>query len=435
MVIKDAKKYDSEGPVWKKNKTKKSTRNPLIVIIDDDDDDDPQFGLPITVEGGKKKHVVEGNSSNPKKKKKKKLDSKLKNGAFADLPDTTQSSSDLESVKEAEKPPKALKKKRERGHHCKRESSPEIPSQGQTTDCVETSFLVKKCKTSILEPCAGSSGYSSKRKKKQPTLACSLIQSQAEDDYSKKDLPPTMKMISHQTMLSDRKPALVQGAVSKGESKDICCFASADGPETRNGVWEKGSANPTHELQEQNNCKQDHKDTAHISKKKRQRTEQEGKKKWKKKKKKKLKEEVDFLLEWAGKQEDHPAVSTETPQSEEKRKKTDLIQNSEGKIKGHKRKKSHTKVANNSPGLVEENKDAFAWEGKAAAIERAKKKAKKAKKKAKKERDAAVRLESSRFLENSSQQCCATKRKAKKTEGAEEEPRPKQAKIKKGEKV
>ncbi|XP_060116481.1 lysine-rich nucleolar protein 1 [Heteronotia binoei] len=426
MVIKDAKKYSSEGTTQKKNKTKKASRNPFVII--DGDDDDAQFGLLTKARRGEKKHLVVGNGSNvkkkKKKKKKKKLDSKLlKNAAFADLPITAQSSSDLESIKEAENPPKALKKKRKRGLSCKQESDPEIPSQGQTTECLEANFLVgKRRKRSVPETRGGNNGCSPKRKKKKHKLACSLIPSHAEDDYSKKDLPPTMKMISHEMTPSGRKPTLIQAAVSTGESKCVCCFTSMDSQETRNGGLEKGTADPIDELQEENNCKQDHKEITaskiHISKKRRQVTEQEVHKK--RKKKKKLKEETDFHLTSAGSQENHPAVSTETlwkTKAEEKMRKIDLIQNSKGDSKGH---KIYTKVANNYPALLEDNTDAFDWEEKAVAIKRNKKKAKKPKKRL----DPAAGLKS--------KQCAATERKAKKREGPEraEEPSSKQAKLK-----
>nr|XP_056722460.1 lysine-rich nucleolar protein 1 [Euleptes europaea] len=420
MIIKDAKKYNFEGAVQKKNKTKRATRNPLVTI--DGADDDTQFSIPSKPKRGKKKRPVEGNNSNQKKKKK--LNSNLKNSACMDLPITIQSSSGSESIEEAEKSPKALKKKRKRGLSCKPESGPEIPNQGQTTECQEANFLVgKKRRRNVPDTCGGDGGYNTKRKKKKKRkLSCSLILSHAEDDHSKKDLPPTMTTISHEMMLSDRKHALIQNAVSKGESKHICCLVSTDSRGTRNGVLERVTADSTYEVQEENN----HKDTAHILKKRKQVKEQKGKKKLKKKKLKE--EEGDFVLTSAGNQENHPAETRWKTKSGKKKEKTDLIQNSEGDSKGLKKKKICTRVANSYPDLLEGDEAAFDREGKAAAAAR---RAKKKAKKSKKERDRAARLESSSFREKSDKLRATTKRKARKSEGAEEEPVSKQAKIKK----
>ncbi|XP_077173271.1 lysine-rich nucleolar protein 1 [Paroedura picta] len=412
MVVKDGKKYNSEDTVQKKNKTKKAIGNPLIVIIEDDD---AQFGLSTKAQEGKKKHPVEGNGSSPKKKKKKKKDSKLKNKALVSLPITIQSSLDLESVKETENPTKMLKKKRKQGLSCKQKSSPEIPSQ----ECLVADFLIcQKCKNT----CGGSDGCCTKRKKKKHKFASSLVPSHAEGDYSKKDLLPTMKTISHELMLSDRKPAVTQDGVSKGESKHFGYLTSTDSRETRNELLEKGTADPTHKLQGENDCKEDHKGVPRISKKRRQVTEQEGKKKWKKKNKLKEEEEVGGLLTSADNQQSHSAVSTETLQKTKSEEK--MSQNPKGDSKVHKKKKICAKVADSHTDVLEDNKDAFGWEGTAAAIKRAKKKAKKSKK----ERGPAARLE------DSSKQCDATKRKAKKrkrAEGAEEEPSSKHVKRKK----
>ncbi|XP_054849530.1 lysine-rich nucleolar protein 1 [Eublepharis macularius] len=418
MVIKDAKKYNAEGAVQKKNKIKRATSNEPVVIIDDD-------ALPTKTKGKKKKRSVEENNSYLKKKKKKKLDCKLNNAACIDFPIIMQSNSDSESIKETEKQPKVLKKKRKRRLYCEQES---IPSQGQSTESQEVCVLAgKKRKRHVPDTCGGDSEYNTKRKKKKKhKLACSLILSQAEDDYSETDLSATVKTISHEMRLSDRKRTLVQNAVSKGQSRIICSIISVDHRGTSSRILKKGTADPICELQEENYCKQDQKDIARMLKKRREVAEPK-----KKKSKKKLKkEEVDFLLTSVGNQENHP-VSTHTlwkTKSEEKQEKTNQIQNSKEDRKGLKKKKIYAKVANNCSDLLEGNKDVFDWEEK-AAIKRAKKKTKKSKK----ERDQAARLENCSFQENSGKQH-NTKRKAEKSKGSkehEEEPISKQAKIKK----
>ncbi|XP_048348905.1 lysine-rich nucleolar protein 1 [Sphaerodactylus townsendi] len=415
MIIKDAKKYSSEETGQKKNKPKRATRKPLVII---EDDDETQISLPSRAKGGKKKRSAEGN--NPKERKKKNWKSTLENAASIDLPIVTQSCSDSKSINEAEKLPKALKKKRKR-HSCRQDGNPELLSQGQTTECQEANLLVgKKRRRNVADTCVEFTASPTKRKKKKKCkLAGSVSPSHGEDDYSRNYLSPTMETVSRERMLSDRKQTLIQTAGSKGKSRPMCCLASTDSHGPRNGVLKRVAADP---VQEENSCKRDHKDTAHILKKKRQATEQ------KKKRKKRPKEkEVDSILTSVGDQENHPAKPLRKTKSEGgKQEETGLIQNSEGDRKSLKKKKIYPKVTDHHPPLAEDNEDACDREEKAAA-KRAKKKAKKSKK----EQDQEVELKNGHLRERKEKQRDATKRKSGRSEGPEETPSSKQAKVKK----
>lgn len=409
-------KNQAKKAIQKRNKIK-STIYPggQTVIVLDDDEVEPK----VKKKKKKKGKRLEKEKAADEGRTKKKKHSNLKKGC-ADYPLGVESSSDLRSLKEAEKiiieSSSDSESRKETGKACKifkkkgqgkQGGTRNVPNEDQSEAFEEIHSLSRKIsKRTVLVSDGDDQDFAPKKKKKRKH------QPDCEDsgDKSQKPFSKRPKLTTQEgELLREHKRGPVfpnttrDCEVVKKKHKGSCSLASVDGQGSRNGIEGDGKARTVSRLKQESGCQeralscgQHHENGADNE------TIQKKEKKKKKKKRKENLEAEDVVL-----LADHEGGDSENGGIED-------IPNLDLERGGHvkKKKKMRTQSENVCPINVEDIRGPTS--GKEAPVERVKKK----KKKAKKDRGVQVHNNHCGFMEDLSELCVEkdTKTKSSKEE-------------------
>nr|XP_020658639.1 lysine-rich nucleolar protein 1 isoform X1 [Pogona vitticeps]XP_020658641.1 lysine-rich nucleolar protein 1 isoform X3 [Pogona vitticeps]XP_020658642.1 lysine-rich nucleolar protein 1 isoform X1 [Pogona vitticeps] len=381
MAIKDSKKNISQEAVQKTTKVKAAAGNEMITIEDDEDDESEGFShLQSSSKVKKKKHLEKQKYPDQKgTKRKKKKASELKNGACANLPIITESSTESESLTDSRKIPEMVKKKGDRKRSCEREGDYEVACEGLPEEQQGTNFLIKLArKRTVSASNRDDVTFITKQKKKKKARkkgrhTCPLMShiGDTEDEFPE-EISSKPKVIFQDTVFSGREKGRTSVRNCAGDivrkKKAAFCLKSVDSQEGSNDILEEGLASTeSHFNQGQyckgrtSGCKQQQKDEMQVSEEETNVITKKQRKKKKKKKKKLEKESFALFVTSASSQKNSSSVSNENSLKPKSKKillivedKMDPIPDADGEGKVTKKNKIQTKVVGNHLALLKD---------------------------------------------------------------------------------